>query len=65
MPVTHNTQTEHVQHIHRTPRQLLTKPNTEIHETQNPDIWLSKKDELIPQDIIDTINGDISDDDFT
>ena len=27
--------------------------------------WLTNKDELIPQDIIDTINGDISDDDFT
>ena len=27
--------------------------------------WLTKKDELVPQDIIDTINGDISDDDFT
>ena len=27
--------------------------------------WLSKKDDLIPQDIVDTINGDISDDDYT
>ena len=27
--------------------------------------WLNNKDDLIPQDIIDTVNGDISDDDFT
>ena len=27
--------------------------------------WLSNKDDLIQQDIIDTINGDISDDNFT
>ena len=27
--------------------------------------WLQNKDDLIPQDIIDTINGGISDDDFT
>ena len=27
--------------------------------------WLSNKDEVIPQDIIDTVNGDISDNDFT
>ena len=26
--------------------------------------WLNK-DDLVPQDIIDTINGDIFDDDFT
>ena len=25
----------------------------------------NNKDDLIPQDIIDTVNGDISDDDFT
>ena len=27
--------------------------------------WLSNKDDLIPQDIIDIVNGDISDDNFT
>ena len=27
--------------------------------------WLNNKDDLISQDIIDTVNGDISDDDFT
>ena len=27
--------------------------------------WLNNKDDIIPQDIIDTINGDISDNDFT
>ena len=27
--------------------------------------WLNNKDDLIPQNIIDTVNGDISDDDFT
>ena len=27
--------------------------------------WLNNKDDLIPQDIIDTANGNISDDDFT
>ena len=27
--------------------------------------WLNSKDNPIPPDIIDTINGDISDDDFT
>lgn len=26
---------------------------------------LTNKDELVPQDIIDPINGDVSDDDFT
>ena len=26
--------------------------------------WLNSKDDFIPQDIIDTINGDISDDNF-
>ena len=32
------------------------------HKTQT--YWLSNKDDLIPQDIIDTVNDDISDDDF-